>query len=207
MGMTACEALAAKRAREGKQKPRGIRNKKKNGRKTLFKRSMIKQAENLVLMGYTHEKVADFFGVNVCSIYKWKSMHDDFAKVLNFKRDENDSKVVRSLYEIATGYDYTEKKKETEQSELDGGKPKVKITKTKKHIPPNVGAIKVWLYNRRPKEFKPEPALSSSHGGGDLPPPPPLNITYTVAAPVRAVKVTIGRDRPPVNINGEVEKC
>jgi len=204
---TACEALAKMRAAKGYKYPSGKRNKKKNGRKTLFKQSMVEQARDLVLMGYTHQKVADFFGVSITSITKWKSMYADFATALNINRDDYDSKVVRSLYEIATGYDYTEKKKETEQSEFDGGKPKVKITKTKKHIPPNVGAIKVWLYNRRPKEFKPEPALSSSHGGGDLPPPPPLNITYTVAAPVRAVKVTIGRDKPTVNINEDVEKC
>ncbi len=193
MFVTVCEALAAKRATEGYKYPSGKRNKKKNGRKTLFKQSMIEQTRDLVLMGYTHEKVAEFFGVSISSITKWKSMYKEFATVLNINRDDYDSKVVRSLYEIATGYDYVEKKKETEQPEFDGGKVKVKITKTKKHIPPNVGAIKVWLYNRRPSEFKPEPALSSQ-GGGEQPPAPPLNITYTVAAPVRAVKVTIGRD-------------
>lgn len=192
--MTACEALAAKRAAKGYKYPSGKRNKKKNGRKTLFKQSMVEQTRDLILMGYTHDKIAEFFGVSRTSIYQWKSMYKDFENVLNINRDDYDSKVVRSLFEIATGYDYVEKKKETEQSEFDGGKPKVKITKTKKHIPPNVGAIKVWLYNRRPGEFKPEPALSSQ-GGGEQPPAPPLNITYNVAAPVRAVKVTIGSDR------------
>ena len=193
--VTASEGLAKKRLAEGYKSSRGKRSPKKNGRRTAFKQSMIKQTRDLVLMGYTHDKIAEFFGVSRTSIYKWKSTHKDFANVLNINRDDYDSKVVRSLYEIATGYNYTEKKKEIIQSE-PGEKDKVRITKTKKHIPPNVGAIKVWLYNRRPAEFKPEVELSKKVEE-NRPPPPPLNITYTVSAPVRACKVTIGSDEPP----------
>lgn len=164
---------------------------KKMGRPTSFSRKMIKQSRDLVLMGYTHEKIAEFFEVSVGSIYHWKSMYKDFSEALNTDRDSYDSKVVRSLYETAIGYNYIEKKKEVEKTE--DGKTRTKITRIKKHVAPNVGAIKTWLYNRRPGEFKPEAALSSQ-GGGERPPAPPLNITYTVAAPVRACKVTIGSD-------------
>lgn len=188
--MTASEASAAKRLAEGKKKPRGKRNLKKQGRKTLFRKSMINQTRDLILMGYTHEKIADFYGLGISTIYKWKSLHKDFKEVLNINRDDYDSKVVRSLYEIATGYNYIEKKREIEKDSSDGP-PKIKVTKTKKHIAPNVGAIKVWLYNRRPKEFKPEPALSSREDG-DQTPAPSLIINYNVNPPVKAVKVTTG---------------
>lgn len=163
----------------------GKRNPKKGGRPTLFKLSMIKQSRNLILMGYTHEKIAEFYGVGMTSIYKWKRMNQEFANALNTNKDENDSKVVRSLFDLATGYNYTEKKKEVDNVGV------VKTTRTKKHVAPNVGAIKTWLYNRRPAEFKPEAALSTQ-GGGEQPPAPPLNITYSVNAPVKDVKITVG---------------
>ena len=190
--MTALEALAAKRLTEGKKKPRGKRNHKKNGRTTLFKKSMIKQTRDLILMGYTHEKIAEFYGLGMTTIYKWKSIHEGFRNALNTSKDEYDSQVVRSLFDLATGYNYTEKKTETEKNPLIGP-PKVKIIKTKKHMAPNVGAIKVWLYNRRSKEFKPEPALASREDI-DQAPPPPLIINYNVNPPIRCVKITTGKD-------------
>jgi len=170
------------------KKPR----KKGQGRKTLYKKSMNKQTRNLVLMGYTHKKVAEFYGLCEFTIIKWKSIYPEFKEAIETNRDEYDSNVVRSLYEIATGYTVTEKKTETEQNPLIGP-PKVKITRTKKQIAPNVGAIKVWLYNRRREEFKPEPALAS-HEDIDQAPPPPLIINYNVNPPIRCVKITTGKD-------------
>ncbi len=163
------------------------RNPQKAGRKTLYKKSMIEQTRNLVLMGYTHQKVADFYNIDISSLYLWKSLYPQFSDALNTCRDENDSNIVRSLYNVAKGYNYIEKKKETD------AKGEVKTIRIKKHMPPNVGAIKVWLYNRRPKDFKPEAALSSQGSGEDLP-APALTIKYDVSPPVRAVKITIGKD-------------
>ncbi len=163
------------------------RNHKKRGRKTLFKRSMIKQTRDLILMGYTHEKISKFYEINIATLYRWKQLHPDFSDALNTNRDDHDSKVVRSLFELSTGYDYVEKKKEIDD---DG---KIKKTRTKKHVAPNVGAIKTWLYNRRPSEWKPEAELSRQ-GGGEQPPAPPLIINYSVNPPVKDVKITTGDD-------------
>ena len=174
------------------KRTRRLSNYKKQGRKTLFKKAMIKQASNLILMGYTQQKVAEFFQISTTCLYQWKSIYPDFKKAMNINRDDYDGQVVRSLFEVATGYDYVERKKEIEKDEL-GKKSKTKITKTKKHIPPNVGAIKVWLYNRRPSEFKPEPALSTREDT-DQAPAPPLIINYNVNPPVKCVKVTVGKD-------------
>lgn len=163
------------------------RNPQKGGRPTSYKKTMIEQTRDLVLMGYTHQQVADFYKVDISSIYLWKTKFPEFSEALNTCREENDSKVVRSLYNVAIGYKYTEKKKEIDEE------GKVKITRIKKHMAPNVGAIKVWLYNRRPEEFKPEAALSG-RVVDDLPPAPPLIIQYDVLPPVKAVKITIGKD-------------
>lgn len=165
--------------------PKLRRKHKKMGRPSLYKKSMVEQTRNLILMGYTHEEVAKFYNVNVSSIYLWKTMYPDFSDALDFIKDEDDSKVVRSLYETATGY--TERIR-TKQVDEQG---KEKVVRTKKKVAPNVGAIKVWLYNRRPDEWKPEAELIKQQSENTAS-APPLDITYAVNPPVKAVKVTVG---------------
>lgn len=166
--------------------PKLRRKHKKMGRPSLYNKSMVEQTRNLILMGYTHEEVAKFYDVNVSSIYLWKTMYPDFSDALDFTKDEYDSDVVRSLYEVATGY--TERTR-TKQIDEQGNE---KIVRTKKKVAPNVGAIKVWLYNRRPDEWKPEAELVKQKYE-DAAPAPSLNISYVVSPPVKAVKVTIGK--------------
>jgi len=166
--------------------PRLRRKHKKMGRKTLYKKSMIKQTENLILMGYTHEEVAKFFEVNVASIYLWKSMYPNFADALNITKDEYDSNVVKSLYKSAIGYTERANVKQID----DAGN--IKIIRTRKKVAPNIGAIKMWLYNRQPDKWKPEAELVKQKYD-DTAPAPPLTINYISAPPVRPVKITIGK--------------
>lgn len=172
----------------------GKRNPQITGRPTLYKKSMVEQTRNLVMMGYTHKKIAEFYNIGETTLYVWKRNYGDFRQALDTCKDDYDSMVVRSLLDMATGYDYVEKKKEIESGGLnDDKKPKTKTTRTKRHMPPNIGAVKLWLYNRRPEEFKPEAALSG--GGGDgMGPAPPLVINYNINPPVKGVKVTTSDD-------------
>lgn len=166
--------------------PKLRRRHKKKGRPTLYEKSMVDQTRNLIVMGYTHEDVAEFYKVNVSSIYLWKTMYPDFSDALDFTKDEYDSNVVRSLYQVATGY--TERTR-TKQVDEEGN---IKIVRTKKKVAPNIGAIKVWLYNRRPDEWKPEAELVKQKHD-DTAPAPSLNINYIVSPPVKDVKITIGK--------------
>lgn len=165
--------------------PKLRRKHKKKGRPTLYKKSMIEQTRNLIIMGYTHAEVAKFYNVGETSIYLWKIMYPDFAKALDFTKDEYDSNVVRSLYELATGYTERTRTKQIDEQE------NVKIVRTRKKVAPNIGAIKVWLYNRRPDEWKPEAELVKQKYD-DTAPAPALSISYVVNPPVKDVKVTIG---------------
>jgi len=165
--------------------PKLRRKHKKKGRPTLYKKSMIEQTRNLIIMGYTHEEVAKFYEINVSSLYLWKTMYPDFSDALDFTKDEYDSNVVRSLYQVATGY--TERTRTKNVDEYDN----VRIIRTKKKVAPNVAAIKLWLYNRRPDEWKPEAELVKGKHD-DAAPAPSLSISYVVAPPVKDVKMTIG---------------
>ena len=66
------------------------------------------------------------------------------------------AKVIRSLYERATGYEYEEEKRIVEYDK-DGNVKPVKIEKTKKHVPPDVTAQIFWLKNRQRDRWQDRP--------------------------------------------------
>ena len=153
----------------------------------MYQESMVEQARDLVLIGYTHQQLADFYNVHIKSIFKWKTKYPKFAEALNVDRSEYDSKVTRSLFELAVGYKYKEVRKEIDSN---GFERKVTINK---HMPPSAAAIKTWLYNRQSAKWRPEQSLSQKINGQEVP-APSLNIVYSVSAPKRAVIITEGRN-------------
>ena len=49
------------------------------GRPTDFDPAYVGQAEKLASLGATDIEVADFFGVDVRTIYRWKHAHEEFC--------------------------------------------------------------------------------------------------------------------------------
>jgi hypothetical protein len=108
--------------------------------------------------------LSKFFQVEPDTIDFWKRRHINFLRSVVIGRQAWDSLKIEgiSLRERAQGYDYEEIK--TEEIELDsiddnGNKIKVpakKITRTTKHVPPDVRAIKFWLTNRERARWKAE---------------------------------------------------
>ena len=80
---------------------------------------------------------------------------------LNEGKGVSDAKVIRSLYQRATGYEYTEEKKIVEYDK-DGNLKPVKVEKTTKHVPPDVGAQCFWLKNRQRDRWADRPEYISS---------------------------------------------
>lgn len=64
--------------------------------------------------------------------------------------------MVRSLYQRAVGYEYEEEKRIVEYDKEGNIKP-VKVEKTKKHVPPDVGAQCFWLKNRQRSMWQDRP--------------------------------------------------
>ncbi|MDR2593037.1 MAG: hypothetical protein LBC59_09610 [Chitinispirillales bacterium] len=102
-------------------------------------------------MGATDANLARVFKVTPRAILQWKKKHPAFAEALARGKEEADAKVVKCLYQRATGYTYTEKAVVTFP---DGGQ---QVTEHEKHAPPNVDAQVKWLYNRQPKRWRPQP--------------------------------------------------
>lgn len=122
-------------------------------------------AWSLAAMGATNEEIAEAMGISKRTIIRWAKEHESFGKALTEGKGVSDAKVIRSLYQRATGYDYVEEKQIVELDK--SGKPKpIKVEKTKKHVPPDVAAQCFWLKNRQRDRWqdRPEPTIDVDDG-------------------------------------------
>lgn len=144
---------------------------RKAGRPSGYRREYAGMAETAAAdLNVTDKQLAKLFSVTKQTIVNWKEKHKDFAEALATGKEEADAKVVKSLYDRATGYTYTEKSVVTFP---DGTQ---QVTVHEKHAPPDVGAQVKWLYNRQPKRWRPQPLDTQD----DETPPPMRIITYAV---------------------------
>jgi hypothetical protein len=117
------------------------------GRPTAYKPEFAKQAQKLCKLGATDYELADFFGVNTVTIYRWRNTHEEFCKAVIVGKEELDQRVERSLYNRAVGYTYEGEKIFQFQGEI------VRAS-TLEHIPPDAGAAMNWLKNRQPEKWR-----------------------------------------------------
>ena len=111
------------------------------GRDTKYKKEYVEQAKKLCLLGAIDKDIADFFGVGVTSLDRWKKAHKEFKQALKQGKEIADAKVVKSLYLRATGYDHPD----LHFASYEGDIFSEEYTK---HIPPDVTACIFWLKNR-----------------------------------------------------------
>lgn len=119
------------------------------GRPTLYKPEMAKQAAKLAELGATDQEIADFFEINVATVYRWKHDHEEFCEALKVGKDVADSRVERSLYQKAIGYEQDEVKIFMPANAAD---PVYAPFRAK--IAPDTTAAIFWLKNRRSQEWR-----------------------------------------------------
>lgn len=106
----------------------------------------LKKVQLLYFHGFTDEEVADFMGVSIRTVERWKK-DNDFLACLKKGKKIADQKVVHSLYERAFGYTHPEEVVFQYQG-------KVVRAQTLKHYPPDTGACAFWLKNRMPDQWR-----------------------------------------------------
>lgn len=128
-------------------------------RPSKFKDEFIGQAEKLCKLGATDMEIADFFGVDVRTLYRWKGEHEAFCQALKSGKDEADDRVERSLFARANGY---------EHDEVDIRVVAGEIVQTliRKYYPPDTTAAIFWLKNRKPGEWRETKAVELTGAGG-----------------------------------------
>ncbi|MHC2115338.1 terminase [Stenotrophomonas geniculata] len=132
------------------------------GRPSKYKPEYAKQAEKLCLLGATDQELADFFEVEVRTVYRWKGDYPDFCQALKSGKEEADARVERSLYQQAIGYEQDEVKIfMPAQAEAPVYAP------YRAKVAPNVTAAIFWLKNRKSQEWrdKQQTELTGPDGG------------------------------------------
>ena len=119
------------------------------GRPTLYKPEYAKQAEKLAVLGATDKEFADFFEVDVRTIYRWKHAHDDFCQALKAGKEVADARVERSLYQKAIGYEQDEVK-----IFMQSNSPDPIYAPFIAKVAPDTTAAIFWLKNRKPEEWR-----------------------------------------------------
>ena len=117
------------------------------GRDSLYTEEMNEQARKLALLGLTDAEIAEFFGISVRTYYNWMNEHIAFFHAVNAGKVVADAEVAASLYKKATGITY-----EVERA-FKGEDGKREIVKLSIYEPPDTGAMKLWLTNRRRKDW------------------------------------------------------
>jgi len=117
------------------------------GRPSKYRPEFVEQAEKLCRLGATDWEVADFFEVNIATLYRWKNEHEEFCDALKSGKVASDERVERSLYSRALGYEHDE----VDIRVIDGVIVKTPI---RKFYPPDTTAAIFWLKNRRPEKWR-----------------------------------------------------
>lgn len=115
------------------------------------------EADNLILIeswareGLTNEQIAKNIGINTDTFYTWRKKYPDISEALKKGKAPIDFEVENALLKRALGFEYEET--ETVFEDVDG-KPKKRIKKTVKYVPPDTSACIFWLKNRKPNHWR-----------------------------------------------------
>lgn len=119
------------------------------GRPTDYRDAYCDGAKKLALLGATDAEMADFFGVDVRTLYRWKNAHEEFCQALKVGKEIADERVERSLFHRAIGYE-----QEAVKIFMPSGAEKPVYAKYVERIAPDTTAAIFWLKNRRPSEWR-----------------------------------------------------
>lgn len=122
------------------------------GRPAEYRDEYAGQAAKLCNLGATDDELADFFEVHRSTIYRWKHDHPEFCDAVKVGKAVADERVIRSLYQKATGYNVTEQ--QAVKVKLEQFREGVEVVEVEKHMPADTTAAIFWVKNRRPEEWR-----------------------------------------------------
>lgn len=121
----------------------------KLGRPSAYKEEMAGQVEMLSRLGATDQEIADFFKVDVRTVYRWKHDYPAFCQALKTGKEIADERVERSLYQRAIGYEQDEVK-----IFMPANAPEPVYAPYRAKVAPDVTAAIFWLKNRRSQQWR-----------------------------------------------------
>lgn len=130
-------------------------------RPTKYDEVYAAQAKKLCNLGATDQEIADFFNVDVRTVYRWKHDHDEFCQALKGGKEIADERVERSLYQRAIGYEQDEVK-----IFMPSGASEPVYAPFRAKIAPDTTAAIFWLKNRRSQDWRDK--QETEHTGGQI---------------------------------------
>ncbi len=119
------------------------------GRPSSYSDEFAKQAEKLSALGATDMEMADFFEVDVRTIYRWKHDHEGFCQALNAGKSKADERVINSLYQRAVGYE-----QDAVKIFMPAGADNPVYAPYREKVAPDTTAAIFWLKNRQPDKWR-----------------------------------------------------
>lgn len=117
----------------------------------------LQQLYRMAAAGLTDAQMAQVIGISRASLSEYKK-DPAFHEVLKKGKAISDARVVRSLFERATGYEH-----DSEEIKVIG--TEVVRVPTIKHYPPDPTAIIFWLKNRDPENWRDKHEFTGEDGG------------------------------------------
>src|SRR5216684_3093292 len=121
----------------------------RTGRPTIYRPELATLARKLALLGATDQEMADALGVDQGTLDRWKTRHKEFRIAIQVGKIRADAEIAESLYNRARGMSVPAVK--IFQGTPEGGPV---IVPHQEHLPPDVGAAKLWLRNRQPERWR-----------------------------------------------------
>lgn len=112
---------------------------------------LLRDLYDLARFGATDQEVAETFGVTKALVAQWRRADPRINEVMQLGKEAANARVRDALYHRAIGYTY-----EVEKVLVTEGKV-VRYT-VKEHVPPDVKAAEIWLFNRDPDNWRPRNA-------------------------------------------------
>jgi hypothetical protein len=136
-------------------------------RPTEYREAHAEGAAKLARLGATDAEIADFFNVDVRTVYRWKNTYEGFCHALKAGKEEADARVERSLYHRAIGYE-----QEAVKIFMPAGKDDPVYAPYTERIAPDTTAAIFWLKNRRPQEWRDRQEVDHKSTDGSMSPKP-----------------------------------
>ncbi len=105
-------------------------------------------AWSLAMKGADDEEIAKAFRISRRTVNRWKNSYPSFDEALQNGKEAADSKVEKSLYTRACGYETKEIEQIIETDEVTGAHSVKRQRIVTKQVPPDTMAIMYWLNNR-----------------------------------------------------------
>lgn len=127
-------------------------NKNKSGAKSKYEDTFPEVAEGYARRGLSDSDIAKNLGISLQSYYDYQKKYPDFLEAIQRGKRPANIIVENALYKRCVGFEYDEVTQEIGKDEK--GKQVIRKKTVKKHVVPDVNAIRFWLTNREPELWK-----------------------------------------------------